>query len=187
MTAFLPIQISGALTLASALASYDATNTGPYYAGIGVGGGWLVLSTFLAFTYHPYAEANREVSPMPKGSVREDLARERMAESEIQGAARTGERLRWLSVLTNLGTSVYIAASSNGNGSSNRSPLAQGLNIASIMGSLAPAIFRFYWSDVASEQNDYKKRIYGPVAETGFLSEPGTGHPSPGMLLSFHF
>ncbi len=198
-TNFLPIQLSGLATLAAGVAAFDPSDPSAGHLGIGIGAGWLVLTGVLSVTYEPYRSAYRyDVGPMPKGTIREQLAREREAEEDIKSIAAMGERLKWLSVVTNLGTSIYMIAKSGSNSNScvncpnssttsSANTTAQGFGIASAAISLFPLIFRFHWHDVAESQMDYKKRIFAPVANVTFFHDPMTGKEVPGMALSLRF
>jgi hypothetical protein len=182
------MQVSAVTTLAAGLMSSDSNSPGPSYAGIGVGAGWLVVSTLMAAFYHPYASADRDISPMPKGSMREQLTRERAAEEEIKRIAATGQRLKWMSVLTNLGAGVYlIAKGKNKDALGETNYVTQGFQVASAVFSLAPLFFGFHWESVYEEQKDYKKRIYAPVATPTIFVDPVTQKYTPGFALSMQF
>jgi hypothetical protein len=53
--------------------------------------------------------------------------------------------------------------------------------------SAAPIVFPTHWQRVASDQRDYKKRIYGAIAGATLLVEPRTLRPAPGVGLSVSF
>ncbi len=186
-TTHLPVQTSALTTLTAGflqLSSPDPSKdpsgrTG--WAGIAVGGAWLAVTGYLSASYRPYSSSLVDVNEMTRKSPREILARERAAEEAIQKAARLGNRLRWLSFLTHAGTSAYLLANAQ---SGSISFVA---DIASLGFSIAPMIFRYHWQDVAREQADYKKRIYGPVASAALLTEPITGRAAPGAVLSLSF
>lgn len=187
----LPIQASALTTLAAGIiqlegrdAHKDPDGTSAW-AGIAVGSGWLLATGVMAAIGQPYSSAWKEVSALPKGSRREQLARERMAEEALNHQARLGRTLQWIAMPTNFFASVYMAAKAE---PGSFSQVVDG--VAAAM-ALAPLIFRYSWIDVAGEQEEYKKRIYGPIG--GMVPKPTwfrdrvTGSLSPGMALSFRF
>jgi hypothetical protein len=186
-TTQLPIQVSAAASLATGitlLSSPDRAKDPDGVAGIPgvvVGGAWLVTTLALEAFYQPYTSAHQDLAAMPAKTPREQLIRERFAEEAIKSAARLDGQLRWLSVLTNLGSSAYMIAK------------AQSGSFSQVMGgvaaafSLAPIVFCGHRHQVAHEQESYKKRIYAPIASATLMSEPGTGNPAPGAFLSMRF
>lgn len=192
LTTFLPMQLSGLATLVAGISSYDSNSPTPAYAGMFVGGGWFVISTVLAFTYQPYNSGWKDVSPLPKGSTREQLTRERAAEEEIKSIASVGEKLKWISMITELGAVAYMFARSTTSGSPPQGtavvgPIAPVLQIAAGVVALSPLLFRFHWAEVADEQAEYKKRIYAPVAHATFFYDQVTRTAVPGVGVSLAF
>ena len=96
---------------------------------------------------------------MGKGSQREQLARERVAEEAIENAARIAKRLRWLSVLSNLATAGYLA------GNAQDGSLAKTVDVVALGLAFTPVIFPSRWIQVARAQEDYKKKIFGPITQ----------------------
>jgi len=189
-TTYIPIQLSGLMTMSAGIFNNDPNISTGEYAGIGVGLGWLALTTVLAMTYEPYHSANLEISALPKGTIREQLTRERMAEESINKIAAAGERMRWLSIASNFFTSVFILTQNKSYLlPANNNPTTRGLMDGSAFFALGaaftPWLFRFYWSDVRDQQADFKKRIYGPVANTTLFYDAGTRSYVPGVALSF--
>jgi hypothetical protein len=170
------LQISALATLASGILHSPKTRTlddgtlenrssgMPAYI---VGGVWLAVSLALPTLYNPYEAELVKIRAMPAKSKREILARERMAEEAIQGAARTAKRLAWISTVTNFGVNVMLAAQTKSEG------LPLGTHITAAVFSFAPLVFPSRWIQVARDQEDYKRRIYGPVTSL-----------SPGAVLS---
>jgi len=182
-----PILFSGLMTLSAGILqngnvdlSKDQFKDSPS-RGMIVGGVWVGLMSYLATSYHPYESAAKELSTMPRKTVREQLARERYAEARIASAASLAKKLRYLSIFSNAAVSGYMLSKVE------KYTLAQGMDILALSSAFAPLLFRNYWEEVAEEQADYKKRIYAPVASTGFLLEPLTNAPSPAFFLSFFF
>lgn len=186
-TTHLPIQVSALGTLAAGIIqsgntdpAKDSGNYSPW-AGIVVGAGWLAATTIMAYTYTPYATAQKDLAEMPKKTQREQLTRERFAEEAIQKQARTARVLTLLSVVTNAAANTYMLIKADGNSFSIPA------NAVALALSFAPVLFRYHWCDVANEQADYKKRIYAPVASGGLLVDPANGKAVPGLLLSLRF
>lgn len=182
---YAPIQASALMTFAAGILQEPNLSKDPdkasRMAGLVVGGGWLATTVILSAVYKPYSDSAQEVGAMPKGSQREQLARERAAEEAIRRPARLASRLKWLSLLSNLGASGYMLWKSDFN---SFSVVFDGV---SAIVAMAPVIFRSPWEDVAHQQNEYKKRIYAPVASAGFMLEPGTGKAVPALALSMSF
>lgn len=186
-TSELPIQVSALTTLGAGIAQLANPDPGKDpngvsgYAGVAVGGAWLVTTFALEALYQPYASAEREVAALPARTPREQLVRERDAEESIHSAARLAWRLKWLSVLTNLGSNIYMATQSK---SSSFSQVADGVAAGF---ALTPLIFCSHWETVAAEQESYKKRIYAPIASATVFREPVTGNMAPGAVMMMSF
>ncbi|MBI2711323.1 MAG: hypothetical protein HYX41_00465 [Bdellovibrio sp.] len=182
-TTYLPIQISGVATVAAGIATYDAALPGQSILGIGIGAGWLILTGVLSSTYRPYTTGTERVGQMPKSTMREQLAMERAAEEELHNAYVAGERMRWLSIATQLGASAVMLAKGSPGGFS----VTQGFQVGAAVLSLAPLIFPFHWRTVHSDQMEYKKRIYGPVARPTLLWDRIAQRLAPGVEVSLRF
>lgn len=186
-TSQLPIQVSALSTLVagiSVLSNPDPSkdpNGVVGVAGVAVGGAWLAATLALEAFYQPYIPAEREVSALPANTPREQLVRERAAEESINSASRLACRLKWLSVITNLGANVYMASQAK---SSSFGQVASGVAAAL---AFTPVIFGSHWNEVAEEQENYKKRIYAPIASATVFREPSTGNIAPGAVMMMSF
>lgn len=186
-TRHLPLQASALTTLTAGvlqLGNADPSKDPNNYSGLvgmGVGGGWLLTSFLMSAFYEPYSSASEELQGMAKGTQREQLVRERIAEERIEAAARTGRRLAWISALTNAGAGIYMVSKADGD------TISPALDLAAVVMAAAPLVFKYSWQHVANEQNSYKKRIYAPVASGGLMLEPGTGKPAMGVALTMGF
>jgi len=83
-----------------------------------------------------------------------------MAESSIAQAARTGRVVSWGFALSQAAASITLLNSTN----HEKQDLTPIIGAGALVMSLAPVIFPFHWQQVESEQADYKKRIFTPVA-----------------------
>jgi hypothetical protein len=192
MTQHLPLQISSLMTLVSGLYSQsnkpDPSSVNPddakwaSNAAIGVGAAWLIGSYILSESYTPYTKAVGVLQAMPTKTPQETLARERIAEEHIEAAGKTGDRIMWASAITNLAASAYLAGKSS----------RDGAVFAGVSGLLAfsPLVFRYNWQTVSQYHQDYKKKIYGPIAmpmlmETHSRFAKNEFVPGVSWLLSF--
>lgn len=186
-TTHLAVQSSALMTLVVGVTQLSNGPTGTSIdppsgiVGLSVGGAWLGLTTVLAIYYRPYQGAIKSLNEMPKRTQRELLTRERFAEEAIHSEARLGAGFRWLSMLSNLGASAFMASSATKEG---HAPV---MGLVGAAAAFAPFLFPYRWERVAHEQAEYKKRIYAPIASGGFLPEPGTGKLAPGLTLSVLF
>ena len=189
-TNLIPFYVSGAVTLSAGvvqLNNYSLTRDSDGrsgYAGIAVGGAWLVGMAVTAATYFPYVAGAADIAPMPSKTEREQLYRERLAEEDLDAPARLIKRLAWISTISNLATNAYMLSQAAGGS------ISIPADIVGLAASLTPLIFQSYWVEVAREQNDYKKRIFGswaPVASAAFVEAPGTSKLAPEMTVSFLF
>ncbi len=170
---------AGEMQLGQTDPSLDSGKTRAY-AGIAVGGGWVVGSYLLALSYRPYASGLEETSRMPRASAREQLARERVAEEWIETASGMGRTLRYLSAATNLIVAVSMASAVNSG------TLAQTLDLASVAIALSPLFFETRWNRVAHDQRNFKKRIFRPIASTLWVRTSERAS-SPALGLSWAF
>jgi hypothetical protein len=162
----IPMQISALTTLTAgimhlATSDPDPTSYKPSigFAGVSVGGAWLLATVGMSVFYTPYQSGADDIKKMPAGSMRDQLSRERMAEERLNGPSSLAYKLIWLSAISNLGAGVTMAVFSQpGSVSLIANAVAAGLSIT-------PLIFPYRWIRVAREQRDYRKRIYGPVAD----------------------
>ncbi len=202
ITSFLPLQIPALTTLTSGIACLvNPINPTIGYIGLATGAAWLFTSTALSLFYHPYQSGTNRIQSLPKGTIRDQITRERTAEQEIQSAARFGEQLKWMSVMTQVAASVWqvTQVSQNSNSGSQGSPsqgttitqsstnLAIGMSIGSAVLALTPLIFRLHSYYVQDEQTEYRKRIYAPVAGAGLFQNPVTHTYDPGLMVSLRF
>ncbi len=180
LVTFLPLEVSAVSTFVAGIASYDPGRFQLFTTGAIVGGGWLLTSLFLSLTYRPYSEAARELSQRPSSTERDKLSKERAAEEFIHSGADAGSHMKWISFLTNFGASFYLLSQAQNPASTAYAGIAVGL-------SLMPIVFPFHWNRVQTEQEEYKKRIYSPIASLTLLPDLNNHTYVPGLafLLAF--
>lgn len=183
----LPLQLSAISTLtAGVLQMGDVDETkdidkNSAKLAILIGGGWLAINSYINMRYRPYARAYRKISRLPKKSMRDKLTLERMAEEEINYLGKLGNRIKWLSMFTNIGASAYVISKSK---SGSKAKVVGGL---SALLAMAPLLFENRWAIIDREQRNYKKKIYGPIVSTGLIQDPGTKGIVPGAFLTLNF
>jgi hypothetical protein len=164
------------------------TSPGNKYApwvAMGVGAAWWAVTLGILNNLDYYSDGVAEFSKLPAKTQREQLLRERRAEEAMYRAGAMARRLKWISVASNLGASLYmVSASPDGS-----FPLY--LAAASALTSLSPLLFTHRWETTECLHRDYKKRIYGSLtsitAGPTMLSAPNGQAFVPGLLLSAQF
>jgi hypothetical protein len=190
----LSVQASGLMTLTAGLLQLGNVNTQKdpdkqsAYAAILVGGGWLGLTAALSKFYTPYATGYKSIARLKKGTAREQLLRERMAESKIEQASRMAKRLTWFSSISNAASSLYLLSNQE------EDTISGPVNLLALIAAFSPVIVPYIWERVDLEQKRYKKRIYGPVVMATMLpvgSATKLGGQStvaaPGIIFSTSF
>jgi len=186
-TGQLPLKVSAATTLLAGILmmgdvdeSKDPDKRSPL-SGIVVGAGFLSLSIYLNSYYNAYQSSYADVRKYKKDTDRAQLIRERLAEEHINKIARMGNRLKWLSVATNGGASLYMLTQAQSKST------GQIVSLLALATAIAPLIFPDHWTQVAKEQKNYKKKIYGPLVRPTLLPVPGTDHFAAGALFTYAF
>lgn len=151
------------------------------YIGMGVGALWWLATTVWIHPMDHYGKGLEETSRISGKSTRDLLTRERMAEESIRRAAKTARRMKWISVVSNLAASALMGSAGKPDGWSNA------LAGVSAAASLTPLIFKHRWEETESLQEEYKRRIYAPVAGPTLLTDPSGLSLSPGVSLSLRF
>ena len=166
----IPIQVSALTTLAAGLICYknpDGSKDPDGKAGLGgmlVGATWIGATLAMSAWYRPYETSMKEVGVSkssersPNGATRDLLTRERLSEEALEAPARLGQRLMWISAFSNAAISGYMVSKATG------SSLGQVASLLSAVAAFTPVIFTYQWQRVAADHQQYKKRIYGPVA-----------------------
>ena len=183
----LPLQISSALTLATGVMmlndvdkNKDSDQYSPW-AGIGVGGGWLLINAYLNYLHKPYSTSAEELKDLPAKTPHEQLVRERLAEEALNKAGNLAYKLNWFASLTNAATSVYMATKAQ------KKSTGQFFGGLSAVAAFLPLVFEPEWTRIRNEQNTYKKRIYGPLSVTPALLPSPEGKIAQGLLANYTF
>jgi len=192
-TGHVPTQLSALITLlASTQALNDpgrskdkASDATPKVHFVGLAGsiislGWLGATAGLSAIYRPYTKGNHDLKNVSASTKREKLSRERLAEESLEAPATLARRLKWLAVASNVGLGTLIFATA-------------GNDMTKVMGGLAaaagfvPLIFPEQWEVVGDAHNDYKKRIYGPIANATIYYDQTTHRSGPAINLTLNF
>lgn len=186
-TAHAPIQLSALLTTTAAMIQMsnknDAKDPNGYASlgGLAVGGTWLVGTLFLSALYTPYSSGLEEIKALPSKTQREQLTQERYAEGAIQKPAFLGKRLKWISFGTNFVINLYMLTKAKGD------TLSIPADLIALAGSAIPIVFPYYWERIENEQEEYKKKIYAPIAHVTLFSAQNQTQVTPGLGLTFRF
>ena len=143
-----------------------------------IGVGWLGATVALSIFHTPYRNAFLSIKKLPHSKKRDKLVRERLAEAALVDAASLANKIKWMSFITNLASNAYVAGNTDDEGA-----------IVAALGALlsaTPLLFESRWEKAGREHQDYKKRIYGPVAGTVLLKDGQDGY-IPGFSLQMAF
>lgn len=179
--------VPGMMTLISGIMQFNAVNTtddpnkNSAYAGTLVGAFWVASSIYINSKYRPYTTSYKLFYKLPVKTKRQQLVRERMAESEINKIGRYGKIMKWMNVLSNAGVSAYMLGKTE---DGSRTKLIHGI---SLLTSFMPLLFENQWEKVKSEQKSYKKKIYAPLIGAGLLPIGSTGKFAPGAYAHITF
>jgi len=191
-TQLLPMQISALSTLLAGAGAPNPTDPEKKdrddvkysrQVAIGVGLSWLAFSYFFNEDYVPYSRASALLKTLPAKTPQEELVRERIAEEQIEAASTLGKQMMWASVTTNIAAAAYL-----GNNTVNE---GQVYAATAALLALTPIVFRDRWQTVNNYHQEYKKRIYGPIALPTLMSplstQANSGNPVPGVLWHLSF
>ena len=204
---FLPIEISAAITfVAGATADmnrsvgytqnsqgfYGWSGTGPSkstmtpddtsraaYLTEATGVAWFAYAYWMSKTFLPFTTADNELSDLQAKTPAEKLVRERMAEEKLNSMVRTGRIINWSFALSNALICQNLQNSSGTTG--------QTMGSACILASLAPLIINTNWTTVKKYQDEYRKKIYGPIASSALLPTGDKQGVVPGVALTWVF
>ena len=183
-TSHLLLAVPGALTLSAGLSSSgmkDKESKTASMIATGVGAGWLSVSLFMSAFYNPYSSGAKEVQGLSDKTAEQSLAKERKAEEALYYPAYLMRRMQYLSAVTNFAAGTAVASLEEKNSN------AKLLGVIAAAAAFLPLIFDHPWISTYDQQEDYKKRIYGPLVSMAVLSGSKDGELFPGVGLSLTF
>lgn len=198
LKSFMPMQVSAISTFAAGYMLQgkvddhatdgetvdDGKKAAPAVA-MGLSAAWIGATTWAAMKYRPYMAAYKKLKKMPKKTKRQKLTLERLAEEELNELRAVGKRLKWISVVVNLGLNGMLMDANKAETDDQK-----GANFTAALGAafaFAPLFFETRWETVADEQEKYKKKIYAPVAMTPILMDPTNTYAATGASLLWKF
>lgn len=143
-----------------------------------IGVAWLALTTYYSFT-RPYVKEYDRIKKIKGSDKRADLTRERFAEEALESSARLVKIFTWMSVVTNFAVNAAMIEQSTSDN-----------NIYPIIGMLTstlPLIFTNRYIDNYEKHQEYKRKIYAPVAFVDFRSNIHTAKVDPYVMLNWSF
>ncbi len=188
-TRHIPVQVSALVTLGAGMMAMQDKNhnkderetaKGAGQLATMVGGGWLGATVLASALYRPYRSCLKTVRPSSPKNRKDQLVRERAAEECIDAPASLGRKASWLSFLTNLAAGVYVASTAD-------EDLTKAVGGTAALAAFAPMMFSYHWEDVKSYHQDYKKRIYGPIVQSGVSYRMHLGKLSPAVTAGILF
>lgn len=155
--------------------------------------GWLGATAALSVISQPYQSGWRDIQKLPQGSKQDRLTRERLAEEALEAPSNLAKRLSYVALGTNSLSAGLILRSAN-------DPLTKILAASQVLLAATPFIFPSRWQEVFNQHLEYKKRIYGPIAQVSLWQtnevfpaqqtdsiELASIRPGPTMHLTWNF
>lgn len=170
------IQTSAMTTLLAGLSSSgdpgvatkDGTETKTKIAGTMatyIGVIWLGTTGAMSAIYTPYQSGMAGLKNISQGTKKDKLAYERYAEEALYAPSRIATVMKWTAFISNLGASAMVMSAAT-QGSTKL------MGTIGILGSIMPIAFEHEWNSVERYQSEYKKRIYGPLADVSISIVP---------------
>jgi hypothetical protein len=175
-------------TLASSNRELDSLTMMIGYSAAGIGGAGLLLTSLASWKYQPMTSGAAEIQGLSAQSPRDRLVRERMAEESLRQAARMGRIMRW-----SIGATTFLASAGTTYLGVRKMDTANiTLGVVSTVASVLPFLFPTRWEQVASEQESYKKKIYGPIGanwqiDPVVLTQTGESQAGATFSWQYHF
>lgn len=171
-TGHIPLQVSALSTLLAGVVSSqshgdieddDKRDTAKYSALTAqmIGVGWLGTSVALGMMYKPYHAGEMALRKSKGSGKRDQLGREREAEEILSESASSYRKIKWLAVTSNFLAGMAVAGSAE-------DKFAQATGGIAALAALSPLLFPYRAETVDCYHQDYKKRIYGPLASLKF-------------------
>jgi hypothetical protein len=194
-TRLAPLQLAALATLTSGVGTLASSNndlsfmtmmTG--FSAVGIGGAGLLITSLASWKYQPMSDGAAELQGLGAQTPRDRLIRERMAEEHLRQAARMGRILRW----TVGATSLLASAGTTYIGARKMDTPNITIGVVSSVASLLPFLFPTRWERIAAEQENYKKKIYGPLGahwqlNPVVLSDTGGAQAGAAFSWQYHF
>jgi hypothetical protein len=171
-TGHIPLQVSALSTFMAGVISSqshsdiedeDKRDTAKYSALTAqvIGVGWLGTSVALGMMHKPYHAGEMALRKSKGSGKRDQLGKEREAEEVLSETASTYRKIKWLAVTSNFLAGLAVAGSAE-------DKFAQATGGIAALAALSPLLFPYRAETVDCYHQDYKKRIYGPLANLKF-------------------
>jgi hypothetical protein len=151
------------------------------WVGMGTGLVWTALILGVVDRQDFYQEGLIEATKIPARTQKDLLMRERLAEESIHRAGKLARKLKWLSAISNLGAGAFMI------GAAKENSVASYVSIGAAATAFIPFLFPHRWELTESIHEDYKRRIYAPIAQVTLLREPSGTSFVPGLSLALRF
>lgn len=142
------------------------------------GAAWLGLSLFLAYK-KPYVDAYNRIKKMKTNNKRAEIFKERIAEEEMERIHNLSVKLNWLSALTQGLVNAALL--------DRTSPANEKWAAAALATSVLPLLFETRYITNWQKHQEYKRKIYAPVASMTVTSDKGAGSYYPQFNLTWNF
>ena len=164
---YIPMFVSGFFVSAAAFSSLNTQEKNGHSrpvrgAAALIGVSTMAYSAYLSANYQPYKKGQREIKGLPTSTKREQLIRERMAESSLSQASRRAKITRWISSLSIIASGYAIGNTipkQDGSSDNAHKVFAYISGATGLLNLFLPT----HWERVWSEQKSYKRKIYGPI------------------------
>jgi hypothetical protein len=145
-----------------------------------IGAIWLGTTGVMSATYTPYQTGMAGLKGMAQGTKKEKLAYERRAEEALYAPSSVATVMKWTAFISNLTANALVMSSAT-QGSTKL------MGSIGILGSILPVAFEHEWNSVERYQNEYKKRIYGPLTDVSISIVPHNNVMAGMTSLTFDF
>ncbi|WP_141734408.1 hypothetical protein [Oligoflexus tunisiensis] len=131
----------------------------------GLGLGWLISTVGMSAMYTPYRSGLQELGGVSEKTQEQALARERRAEEALYFPAYLMRRVQYISAFTNFAGAIAITSLPEEN------EKVKALAGVAAVTAFLPLVFDHPWISNYDQHQEYKKKIYGPVAQLTLLPE----------------
>jgi hypothetical protein len=150
---------------ASAMTMKEAKSKDAAAIASGIGLGWLLGTFGMSAMYTPYRTGQQEIASLGDKTQEQSLAKERRAEEALYFPAYLMRRVQYVSAFTNFAGAIAITSLPEEN-----EKVKALAGVAAVMAFL-PLVFDHPWINNYDQQQEYKKKIYGPLAQLTLLPE----------------